>query len=82
MLPDGSGARIDKTGRLTVLVPAAAGAGAAVGPAIAGYLKTGASYLPILTFTVVCTAISASILYALMSPKRLQNIQATASSSS
>ena len=74
--------RIDKSGRLTVLVPAAAGAGAAFGPAIAGFLKTGESYLPILVFTVVCTAISASILYALMSPKRLQNIQPAMSSSS
>ena len=74
--------RIDKSGRLTVLVPAAAGLGAAFGPAIAGFLKTGESYLPILVFTVVCTAISASILYALMSPKRLQNVATAVSSSS
>lgn len=73
--------RIDKSGRLTVLVPAAAGAGAAFGPAIAGFLKTGDSYLPILVFTSACTAISASILYALLSPRRLRSARAAASSS-
>ena len=68
--------RIDRTGRLTVLVPAAAGAGAAFGPAIAGFLKTGDSYCRILLFTVACPAISAGILFVLLSPRRVRTAAA------
>jgi hypothetical protein len=62
--------RLDRSGRLTVLVPAAAGLGAAFGPAIAGYLKTASgSYAPVLVFTTLTVAVVAVAYGWLMTPR-------------
>jgi len=58
--------RWDKSGRLVVLIPGAIGLGGAIGPAIAGFLKTGPGYLPIYAFTTTCMFTCMSIMLVLL----------------
>ena len=48
----------DSTGRITVLISAALASGGAIGPGIAGFLKTGESYLPVYMMSGVLTLLS------------------------
>ena len=64
--------RLDKTGRIVVLVPGAAFTGAAIGPLIAGYLKTGPGFMPIYIFTVICTLICAVVFLTLLSKQPIK----------
>lgn len=45
--------RLDRTGRVVVLIPASIGLAGAIGPGLAGYLKTSATYQPIYTMAIV-----------------------------
>lgn len=60
--------RLDRSGRVSVLIPMAIGVGGTFGPAVAGLLNTGDSYIPIYAFATLCTLISTLIFMALMSP--------------
>jgi predicted MFS family arabinose efflux permease len=66
-------ARLDRSRRMLVLVPAGLGVGAAFGPAVAGALKTGESYLPIFLFATACAVLATIVFSILMSPKRWQS---------
>ena len=64
--------RLDRSGRLTTLVAAAAGVGAAFGPAIAGYLRASTgSYSAILLFTTSTVALVVVAYWRLMAPQTL-----------
>jgi hypothetical protein len=63
---NGAISRWDRSGRLVVLIPGAIGLGGAIGPAIAGFLKTGPGYLPIYTFTTTCMFICMCIMLVLL----------------
>jgi len=54
-------ASADSTGRITVLISAAVASGGAIGPGVAGFLKTGESYLPIYTMSGVLTLLCLGI---------------------
>ena len=64
--------RLDKTDRMVVLIPGAAGLGGAVGPVIAGFLKTGPGFLPIYIFTVICTLVCTCVFLTLLSKKPIK----------
>ncbi|MDB5365507.1 MAG: hypothetical protein JWM77_1434 [Rhodospirillales bacterium] len=58
--------RLDRSGRIVVLVPGAIGLGGAIGPTVAGFLKVGTGYLPIYGFTTACIFLSTCIMLALL----------------
>jgi predicted MFS family arabinose efflux permease len=57
--------RIDSSGRIVALVPGAIGLGGAIGPTVAGYLKTGPGFLSIYTFNCLCMFACMCIMLAL-----------------
>jgi len=63
-------ARLDVCQRMVSLIPAALAIGAAIGPGVAGFLKTGESYLPIFIFATSCAVFSTIVFFFLMSPRR------------
>lgn len=58
--------RLDTSGRIVVLVPGAIGLGGAAGPAIAGYLKPAAGFVPIYVFTLACILVSGAVMLVLL----------------
>lgn len=61
--------RLDKTGQVVVLVPGVIGLAGAAGPIIAGYLKTGDSFMPIYIFTATCMFICMCVFLILLNRK-------------
>lgn len=68
--------QLDGSGRLVVLVPGAIGLGGAIGPTIAGFLKTGPGFLPIYAFTVVCMGLCMAIILPVLTRANRQQMGA------
>jgi hypothetical protein len=62
----GGVAAIDTSGRFAVLVTAALGVGATIGPAIAGGLIANSNYLPMLTFAIVAIMLGLMIIVSVL----------------
>ena len=62
----GGVAAIDTSGRFAVLVTAALGVGATIGPAIAGGLIANSNYLPMLAFSLVAIMIGLAIIVSVL----------------
>ena len=65
---------LDRSGRMAALIPAGMGVGAALGPAIAGNLKTGDSYAPVLVFAVACCLLS-TVVFSVLARRQLNSSQ-------
>ena len=66
---------LDRSGRMAALIPAGMGVGAALGPAVAGSLKTGDSYAPVMVFAVVCCLVS-TVVFSVLAQRQLNSSQA------
>lgn len=69
--------RLDKSGKLAALVPAAAGMGAAIGPITSGFLAESGGFLAVFTLSGSCAIFSGVVYYLLMSSRRMKIQPAT-----
>lgn len=70
--------RLDRSGRVVVLLPGAIGLAGALGPTVAGYMKTGPGFLPIYIFAAACMFVCMCILLSLLSRNKPLVATATA----